>query len=59
MDDSVEIYISHIYAFFHDSNELNTRGGSSGYNSFEFSSDKSYYAMSCDGPHVPQVYIII
>ena len=59
MDDSVEIYISHIYAFFHDSNELNTRGGSSGYNSFEFSSDKSYYAMSCDGPHVPQVYNII
>ena len=36
--------------------ELNTRGGSCGYNSFEFSSDKSYYAMSCDGPHVPQVY---
>ena len=37
--------------------ELNTRGGSCGYNSFEFSSDKSYYAMSCDGPHVPQVYL--
>ena len=35
--------------------ELNTRGGACGYNSFEFSSDKSYYAMSCDGPHVPQV----
>ena len=58
--------------------ELNTRGGSCGYNrfqvssdqflfsvskikyvnfnsSFEFSSDNSYYAMSCDGPHVPQV----
>jgi len=37
--------------------ELNTRGGACGYNSFEFSSDKSYYAMSCDGPHVPQVYL--
>merc|ERR1719242_1214655 len=37
--------------------ELNTRGGSCGYNSFEFSSDNSYYAMSCDGPHVPQVYM--
>ena len=35
--------------------ELNTRGGACGYNSFEFSADKSYYAMSCDGPHVPQV----
>ena len=37
--------------------ELNTRGGSCGYNCFDFSSDKSYYAMSCDGPHVPQVYL--
>merc|ERR1719499_2764483 len=37
--------------------ELNTRGGSCGYNSFEFSADNSYYAMSCDGPHVPQVYL--
>merc|ERR1712106_309785 len=37
--------------------ELNTRGGSCGYNSFEFSSDKSWYAMSCNGPHVPQVYL--
>jgi len=37
--------------------ELNTRGGSCGYNSFEFSADNSYYAMSCDGPHVPQVYM--
>jgi len=37
--------------------ELNTRGGACGYNSFEFSSGKSYYAMSCDGPHVPQVYL--
>jgi len=37
--------------------ELNTRGGSCGYNSFEFSHDQSYYAMSCDGPHVPQVYL--
>ena len=35
--------------------ELNTRGGACGYNSFEFSSGKSFYAMSCDGPHVPQV----
>lgn len=37
--------------------ELNTRGGSCGYNSFEFSHDKAYYAMSCNGPHVPQVYL--
>ena len=37
--------------------ELNTRGGSCGYNSFEFSSDKSYYAMSCEGPSVPQVFL--
>jgi len=37
--------------------ELNTRGGTCGYNSFEFSSDHSFYAMSCDGPHVPQVYM--
>jgi len=37
--------------------ELNTRGGACGYNSFEFSSDNSFYAMSCDGPHVPQVYL--
>lgn len=37
--------------------ELNTRGGACGYNSFEFSSDKSFYAMSCNGPHVPQVYL--
>ena len=27
--------------------------------SFEFSSDNSYYAMSCDGPHVPQVSSLI
>jgi len=37
--------------------ELNTRGGACGYNSFEFSHDKSFYAMSCNGPHVPQVYL--
>jgi len=37
--------------------ELNTRGGTCGYNSFEFSKDSSFYAMSCDGPHVPQVYM--
>ncbi|XP_023340211.1 inactive dipeptidyl peptidase 10 [Eurytemora carolleeae] len=37
--------------------ELNTRGGTCGYNSFEFSTDHSFYAMSCDGPHVPQVYM--
>ena len=37
--------------------ELNTRGEACGYNSFRFSSDYSFYVMSCDGPHVPQVYL--
>jgi hypothetical protein len=31
------------------------RGGACGYNDFEFSNDQSFYAMSCNGPHVPQV----
>ena len=35
----------------------NARGGSCGYNSFSFSKDKSYYTMSCSGPHVPQEYL--
>ena len=35
----------------------NTREGLCGYNSFEFSVDKSYYTMSCKGPHVPQDYL--
>ena len=35
----------------------NTRGGYCGYNSFEFSTDKSFYTMSCQGPHVPQDYL--
>ena len=35
----------------------NTRDGLCGYNSFEFSIDKSYYTMSCKGPHVPQDYL--
>ena len=38
-------------------NAILYRGGSCGYNSFEFSHDQSFYAMSCDGPHVPQVYL--
>jgi dipeptidyl-peptidase-4 len=37
--------------------ELNSRGGTCGFNDFEFSTDNSFYAMSCDGPHVPQVYM--
>ena len=37
--------------------ELNSRGGACGFNEFEFSADHSFYAMSCDGPHVPQVYL--
>lgn len=37
--------------------EINTRGGACGYNDFEFSNDQSFYAMSCNGPHVPQVYL--
>jgi hypothetical protein len=35
----------------------NTRGGYCGYNSFEFSTDQSFYTMSCQGPHVPQDYL--
>ena len=33
------------------------RGGACGFNSFDFSSDKSYYTMTCNGPHVPQEYL--
>jgi len=36
---------------------VNSRDGLCGYNSFEFSSGKSYYTMSCKGPHVPQDYL--
>lgn len=36
---------------------VNTRDGLCGYNSFEFSIEKSYYTMSCKGPHVPQDYL--
>ena len=35
----------------------NSRGGACGYNSFSFSKDKTYYTMSCNGPHVPQEYL--
>ena len=31
--------------------------GYCGYNMFEFSKDKSFYTMSCQGPHVPQDYL--
>eukprot|EP00095_Tigriopus_kingsejongensis_P009977 maker-scaffold17_size721972-snap-gene-5.18 protein:Tk09977 transcript:maker-scaffold17_size721972-snap-gene-5.18-mRNA-1 annotation:"hypothetical protein DAPPUDRAFT_307138" len=36
---------------------VNSRGGACGYNQFEFSTEKSYYTLSCQGPHVPQEYL--
>ena len=37
--------------------ELNTRGRACGYISSKFSKDKSFYLMSCNGPHVPQFFL--
>ncbi|TRY64286.1 hypothetical protein TCAL_02614 [Tigriopus californicus] len=36
---------------------VNSRGGACGYNQFEFSTQKSYFTLSCQGPHVPQEYL--
>ncbi len=35
----------------------NSRGGACGFNTFDFSTKKTYYTMSCKGPHVPQDYL--
>ncbi len=36
---------------------VNSRGGQCGFNKFDFSTEKTYYTMSCKGPHVPQDYL--
>ena len=35
----------------------NNHGGLCGFNDFNFSADKSFYIMSCKGPHVPEEYL--
>lgn len=35
----------------------NSRGGACGYNSFKFSKEKTYFTLTCEGPHVPQEYL--